>query len=103
MAGHPDRNLSVRCAVSQSERATCEKLQRGSPTATTSATSITAMFSSWRSKIMRGRHDNHRGSESTSGQMDLDPLRSGRLDNHRRYWQRAKSDRAALDESCLHI
>src|SRR5205823_3069025 len=33
MAGHPDRNLSVRCAVSQSETATCEKPQHGSPTA----------------------------------------------------------------------
>ncbi|TMJ79162.1 MAG: integrase [Alphaproteobacteria bacterium] len=40
MAGYPDRNLSVRCAVSQSETATCEKSQRGSPTATTSATTV---------------------------------------------------------------
>src|SRR5215510_2306754 len=35
MAGHPARNLSVRCAVSQSGRATCESLRRGSPTAIT--------------------------------------------------------------------
>src|SRR3977135_1460869 len=60
MAGHPDRNLSVRCAVSQSERATCEKSQRGSPTATNSATSITVMFPSWRSQITRGRNDSRR-------------------------------------------
>src|SRR5215467_12071807 len=42
MAGHPAPNLSVRCAVSQSGRATCENLQRGSPTAITSATPVTA-------------------------------------------------------------
>src|SRR5712691_11361995 len=32
MAGHPARNLSVRCAASRSGRATCENLERGSPT-----------------------------------------------------------------------
>jgi hypothetical protein len=58
MAGHPARNLSVRCVVSQSGRATCENLQRGSPTAITSATPVTARSPSQRSKSMRGRHDN---------------------------------------------
>src|SRR5438132_2680038 len=63
MAGHPARNLSVRCAVSQSGKATCENLQRGSPTAITSATPATARFPSQRSKSMRERHDNHRRFE----------------------------------------
>jgi hypothetical protein len=59
MAGHPDRNLSVPCAVSQSGRATCEKSQRGYPTAITSATSVTAKLASQQYKLMLGRHDNH--------------------------------------------
>src|SRR5262252_9763532 len=63
MVGYPARNLSVRCAVSQSGRATCENLRRGSPTAITSATPVTASFASQRSKSMRGRHDNHRRFE----------------------------------------
>jgi hypothetical protein len=45
-AGHPDRNLSVRCAVGQSETATREKSQRDSPTATNIATSVTVMLPS---------------------------------------------------------
>jgi hypothetical protein len=57
MAGHQGRNLSVRCAVSRSERATCERSQRGTPTAANSATSITVMLPSWLSRIMRGHHD----------------------------------------------
>jgi len=78
MAGHPDRSLSVRCAVSQSETATCEKSQRGSPTATTSATSITAKFQSQHSKIMRGRHDNHRRSKVPAANGSR-PIAGGRL------------------------
>jgi hypothetical protein len=38
-------------------------LQRGSPTAITSATPVTARLPSQRSKSMRGRHDNHRRFE----------------------------------------
>src|SRR5262249_8230997 len=63
MAGHPARNLSVRCAVSQSGRATCENLQRGSPTAITSAMPVTARLPPQRSKSTRERHDNHRRFE----------------------------------------
>jgi hypothetical protein len=59
MAGHPGRNLSVPRAVSQSGRATCEKSQRGYPTAITSATSVTANLASQQYKLMLGRHDNH--------------------------------------------
>src|SRR6516162_5720202 len=78
MAGRPARNLSVRCAVSQSGRATCENLRLGSPTAITSATPVTASFASQRSKSMRGRHDNHRRFEvpATNGSR---PLAGGRL------------------------
>ena len=78
MAGHPVRNLSVRCAVNQSGRPTCEGLRRGSPTAITSATPVTASFSSQRSKSMQGRHDNHRRFEvpATNGSR---PLAGGRL------------------------
>ena len=77
MAGHPARNLSVRCAASQSRRATCESLQRGSPTAITSATPVTASFASQRSKSMQGRHDNHRRYEvpATNESRGGDPLR----------------------------
>ena len=60
MAGHPARNRSVRCAVSQSGRATYEISRRSSPTAITSATSITAKFPSLHSNIMRWPHDNPR-------------------------------------------
>jgi len=78
MAGHPARNLSVRCAVSQSGRATCESLRRGSPTAITSATPVTASFSSQRSKSMRGRHDNHRRFEVPAANGSR-PIAGGRL------------------------
>jgi hypothetical protein len=60
MAGHPTRNLSVRYAVSQSGRAMCESLPRGSPTAIGSAASLTARLPSPHCKIMRGRRDNRR-------------------------------------------
>jgi hypothetical protein len=60
MAEHPARNRSVRCAVSQSARATYEISRRSSPTAITSATSITAKFPSLHSNIMRWHHDNPR-------------------------------------------
>src|ERR1700681_3047528 len=60
MAEHPARNRSVRCAVSQSARATYEISRRNSPTAITSATSITAKFPSLHSNIMRWHHDNPR-------------------------------------------
>src|SRR5262249_42411707 len=78
MAGHPARNLSVRCAVSQSGRATCESLRRGSPTAITSATPVTAMLPPQRSKSMRGRHDNHQRFEvpATNGSR---PIAGSRL------------------------
>src|SRR5262245_8664672 len=78
MAGHPARNLSVRCAVRQSGRTICENLQRGSPTAITSATPVTARLPPWRSKSMRGPHDNHRRFEvpATNGSR---PLAGGRL------------------------
>src|SRR6266436_5972681 len=58
MAGHPARNRSVRCAASQSGRATYEISRRSSLTAITSATSITAKFPSLHSDIMRWHHDN---------------------------------------------
>src|ERR1700676_1760977 len=58
MAGHPARNRSVRCAASQSGRATYEISRRGAPTAITSATSITAKFPSLHSNIMRWHHEN---------------------------------------------
>src|SRR5258708_9190318 len=58
MAGHPARDRSVRCAASQSGRATYEISRRSSSTAVTSATSITAKFLSSHSKIMRWHHDN---------------------------------------------
>src|SRR5215813_8405075 len=78
MAGHPARDLSVRCAVSQSGRAICENLQRGSPTAITSATPVTARLPPQRSKSMRGRHDNHQPFEvpATNGSR---PIAGGRL------------------------
>src|SRR6202048_1585145 len=60
MAGHPARNRSVRCAVSQSGRATYEISRRSSPTAITSATSIAAKVPSLHSNIMRWHHDNPR-------------------------------------------
>jgi hypothetical protein len=57
MAGHPGRNLSVSCAVSRSENATCEKSQRSSPTAIRSATLLIAKVASPLSKDMRRHHD----------------------------------------------
>jgi hypothetical protein len=57
MAGRPARNLSVCCAVSQSEQAICEKSGRGSLTAIIIATLITAKRPSWLSKIMREHHE----------------------------------------------
>src|SRR5271154_491240 len=57
MAGHPARNRSVRCAASQSGRAIYEISRRGSPTAITNATSITAKFPFLHPKIMRWHHD----------------------------------------------
>src|SRR6266496_2112831 len=78
MAEHPARNLSVRCAVRQSGRATCENLQRGSPTAITSATPVTARLPSQRSKSMRGRHDNHRLFEVSAANGSR-PIAGGRL------------------------
>jgi hypothetical protein len=78
MAGHPARNLSVRCAVSQSGRATCENLRRGSPTASTSATPVTASFASQRSKSMQGRHDIHRRFEVPAANGSR-PIAGGRL------------------------
>src|SRR5712672_2000720 len=60
MAAHPAHNRSVRCAESQSGRATYEISRRSSPTAITSATSITATFPSSHSNIMRWHHDNPR-------------------------------------------
>jgi hypothetical protein len=63
MAEHPARNLSVRCAVRQSGRVTCENLQRGSSTAITSATPVTARLPPERFKGLRRRHDDHRRFE----------------------------------------
>src|SRR5262245_28677417 len=63
MAEHPARNLSVRCAVRQSGRVTCENLQRGSSTAITSATPVTARLPPERFKGLRRRHDNRRRFE----------------------------------------
>src|SRR6266571_7817670 len=78
MAGHHARNLSVRCAVSQSRRATWENLRRGSPTANTSATPVTASFASQRSKSMQGRHDIHRRFEVPAANGSR-PIAGGRL------------------------
>jgi hypothetical protein len=72
MAGHPARNRSVRCAASQSGRATYEISRRGSPTAITSATSITAKFPSLHSNIMRWHHENPDASKYLP-QMGLSP------------------------------
>src|SRR5262245_27253429 len=69
MAGHPARNLSVRCAVNQSGRVICENSQRGSPTAMTTATRVTAMLPPQCSKSMRGRHDNHPDTRSLPGML----------------------------------
>src|SRR5258707_9114449 len=55
MAGHPAHSLFMCCAVSQSERAICEKSGRDSPIAITIATSITARTPSWLSKIQGRR------------------------------------------------
>ena len=60
MAGHHSRSLSALCAASRSGRATCESLQRVSPTVTISATSATARLPSRRCKSERGHHDDHR-------------------------------------------
>src|SRR5258707_10444318 len=57
MAGHPFRNLSVHCAVSQSRGVICEKSQHGSPTAIASATLVTAKLPSGHLNIMRGCPD----------------------------------------------
>ena len=56
----PRPNLSVPYAVRQRGKVTSENLQRGSPTAITSTTSVTAKLPSQRFKGLRGRHDNHR-------------------------------------------
>ena len=74
----PRPHLSVRCAVSQTGRATCENLQRGSPTAITSATPVTASFASQRSKSMQGRHDIHRRFEVPAANGSR-PIAGGRL------------------------
>src|ERR1700736_1394421 len=60
MAGHPAGTHSVRCAVSQSGRATYEISRRNSATAITTATSITSQVPSLHSNIMRWHHDNPR-------------------------------------------
>src|SRR5438105_14207902 len=78
MVGHPACRLSVRCAVSRSGRAICENLQRGSPTAITGATSVTAKLPPPRSKSMRGRHDNHRRFEVPAANGSR-PIVGGRL------------------------
>src|SRR6266566_1555631 len=78
MAGHPVRNLSVRCAVRQSGRAICENLQLRSPTAITGATWVTARLPPQRSKSMRGRHDNHRRFEVPAANGSR-PIVGGRL------------------------
>src|SRR5215831_315701 len=78
MVGHPACRLSVRCAVSRSGSAICENLQRGSPTAITGATSVTAKLPPPRSKSMRGRHDNHRRFEVPAANGSR-PIVGGRL------------------------
>src|SRR6516162_5239752 len=109
MVEHPARNLSVRCAVSQSGRATCENLQRGSPTAMTSAMAVTARLPPQRSKSMRGRDDNHRRFEvpATNGSR---PIAGGQLCGgkvselfHAREWicRRSNRCREALDRLLL--
>ena len=57
MAGDPARNRYVRCAVSQSGRATYPMSRRNSATAITSATLITARLPSLPANIMRWHHD----------------------------------------------
>jgi hypothetical protein len=54
------QSFCVLCCVSQSGRATYEISRRSSPTAITSATSITAKVPSLHSNIMRWHHDNPR-------------------------------------------
>src|SRR5258705_711803 len=101
MAGHRGRNLSVRCAVNQFGRATCEISQHGSPTAITSVTSVTAKFPFQRSKLMRGRHDvvdlRVECHDSRPDMLPLKPLGSAvptisiRV-RHWRLWQSASPD-----------
>src|SRR5262249_23607023 len=109
MAGHPARNLSVRCAVNQSGRVICENSQRGSPTAMTSATRVNARLPPQCSKNMRGRHDNHRRFEvpATNGSR---PIAGGRLCGgtvsevfHTREWicHRSSRCREAFDRLLL--
>src|ERR1700681_403203 len=57
MAGRPARNLSVRCAVSRSGRAICERSRRGSPTVMINATPNIARAPCWLSNIMREHHE----------------------------------------------
>src|ERR1700674_935853 len=74
MAGRPARNLSVRCAVSRSGRAICERSRRGSPTVMINATPNIARAPCWLSNIMREHHEQ---SQHIRGQSDRPrPLRT---------------------------
>lgn len=77
MAGHPARNLSVRCAVGQSGRVICENSQRGSLTAMTSAIRAAAGLRSLRSKSRQGRHDTGANLQASSLRLLWRTLRHG--------------------------
>src|ERR1700736_5229382 len=82
MAGCPAGNLYVRCAVSRSVRAICERSQRGSLTAILIATPITAKAQSWPLKIMRVHHPGaspFRGTERSTSPYGTSRHGSGSL------------------------
>src|SRR5215467_3026377 len=63
MAGGPVQRLGARCAASQSAKAICGNSPRVSPTAVTSATSVTASSPCQHSQNRRGHHDDDPGWE----------------------------------------
>jgi hypothetical protein len=67
MAGGPVQRLGARCAASRSAKAICGSSPRVSPTAVTSATSVTASSPCQRSQNGRGHHDDDPGWEWCCG------------------------------------
>jgi hypothetical protein len=63
MAGGPVQRLGARCAASRSAKAICGSSPRVSPTAVTSATSVTASSPCQHSQNGRGHHDDDPGWE----------------------------------------
>jgi hypothetical protein len=67
MAGGPVQRLGARCAASRSAKAMCGSSPRVSPTAVTSATSVTASSPCQHSQNGRGHHDDDPGWEWCRG------------------------------------